>query len=260
MSYILRDPKEPQRLDQQSQIAEFSVERELSTLELDSVKTLLDAGCGSGVLCRHLEQRFSNLKVSGCDISESSLEYCRKHARREGTHFFRHNLLERPTDARFGVIVCRLVFHHLSLHQQRVMTRHLRLSLQAGGKLCLIDTDGLFLNLGTTSSSLLERMELVRQGFQGNLVSARYHPSLLAEAGFTNVRWEIVPMDFQGESRQLEVEQWRARFESALPFYIHLLGSELEARRFFRDYLEEAAKEHVALFYNKFIVTGVNRE
>jgi hypothetical protein len=64
-------------------------------------------------------------------------------------------------------------------------------------------------------------------------------------------------MDFQGENRKKEVQQWRERFESSLSFYVEVLGSEFEARKFIKEYTHEASIETVPLFYNKFIIEAV---
>ncbi len=255
-NYILKNQNEAERLDQQSEILEFSVERELRILDLAQTRSFLDAGCGSGILGRFIESHYPNIYVDGCDLSESSLAHCRKNSLRKDASYFAHNLLEAPTPKRYDVIVSRLVFHHLSLSEQRQMISHLKKSLAPEGKLCVIDTDGLFLNLGTTSESLIKKMDFLRSRFSGNLLSARYLPALFSEAGLSQVSWEMILMDFQGESRLKEVEQWRARFESSISFYIKALGSEFEARKFFRDYIEEASKDDVSLFYNKFVVVG----
>ncbi len=256
MNYILKDCNEPQRLNEQCQIEEFSLARELEHFDLSLTSTLLDAGCGSGVLCRYIEQMVPGLNVSGCDISENSLAYCQSQKIKNDSTFFVHNLLESATPKKYDAIVNRLVLHHLSISQQKKFLTHLRDSLNPGGKICVIDTDGLFLNLGTTSQKLLDQMELAKNRFGGNVASARYLPAIFSELGFKNVSWDIVLMDFRGESKYHEVEQWRLRFASSFEFYVSVFGSEFEAHKFIKLYLDEAKRPETTLFYNKFIVSG----
>jgi SAM-dependent methyltransferase len=259
MNYILKDSSEPQRLDEQSLAEEFSLKNELCLLDFGRLKKVLDAGCGSGVLCRYLEENNPSLNLFGCDISEDSLKYCRTKGSGK-TQYFRHNFVEAPVDNKFDLIVSRLVFHHLSLDQQKSAIKNLKSSLPGGGSLCLIDIDGLFLNLGTSSEILLPMIETVRGRFGGHLTSARYFPALMKEAGFSKIHYEIKTMDFQGKAREREVEQWRQRFESSFAFYLDVFGSELEARRFLKLYLEEARRPETTMFYNKFIVTGTRED
>jgi cyclopropane fatty-acyl-phospholipid synthase-like methyltransferase len=256
VNYILKNHQEPERLDEQSQAEEFSLERELAKLDFRKINKVLDAGCGSGVLCRYLEEKHPHLHLYGCDISQSSLEHCRENSRKTDTTYFEHNFVNASVADKFDLIVSRLVFHHLSLSQQKIGLKNLRSSLSDEGQICLIDVDGLFLNLGTSSEKLLEQMEMARSRFGGNVVSARYFPAFLKDLGFREVSWRVETLDFQGEARLREVAQWKQRFESSLEFYVSVFGSEFEARKFLKLYLEEAARPETTLFYNKFIVTG----
>lgn len=256
MNYILKNAQEPERLNDQSSAEAYSLERELSSLQIMKGMRVLDAGCGSGVLCRYLENNFSEIALTGCDISVSSLRYCRENSNSKKTLFIEHDFVEGPLNEKYDLVVSRLVFHHLSLSQQKQAIRNLRSSLTSGGVLCLIDVDGLFLNLGTSHEKLLSQMELARSRFGGNIVSARYFPAFLRDAGFKDIDWRLETLDFRHEARELEVEQWRQRFESSLEFYVRVFGTEFEARKFLKLYLEEASKPETTLFYNKFIVTA----
>lgn len=256
MNYILKDLSEPERLNEQSEAREFSLESELSSLYIEKKMKILDAGCGSGVLCRYLEERYPDVSIKGCDISAASLNHCREHRLTTRSAFLEHNFVSDALPEKFDLIISRLVFHHLSLSQQKSAVKNLSCSLNSQGVLCLIDLDGLFLNLGTTDEILLSQMEKARKHFGGNLLSARYFPAMMKESGMKDISWRIETLDFQGEARIREVDQWKKRFESSLSFYLDVFGSEFHARKFLRSYLEEASKPEVPLFYNKFIVTG----
>ncbi len=256
MNYILKNLMEPQRLDLQSEAEEFSLNRELGEIDFTRVGKVLDAGCGSGVLCRYLEETRPGLNIYGCDISPGSLKHCRQNSLKEDTSFFEHNFVDQTLDQKFDLIVSRLVFHHLSLVQQKKALKNIWNSLNPDGQICLIDLDGLFLNLGTSSEKLLEQIEMARTRFGGNVASARYFPAFLKDLGFKDISWKCETLDFQGEARKREVTQWKQRFESSLEFYVNVFGSEFEARKFLKLYLEEASKPETTLFYTKFIVSG----
>lgn len=256
MNYILKSKTEGDRLDRQTDIQEFSLASELRGIEIPSGSRVLDAGCGSGVLCRYLQSTYRGLKVSGCDASEKSLSHARLADPKKETNFFSHDFVLHPFEEKYDVIFNRLVAHHLGEKLPAVFANFHK-ALRAGGKLIVIDTDGLFVNLATTSKALQEKMSILQTKFHGNLHAGRLSPSLLTDAGFSSISWRIETMDFHGESRKLEVEQWKERFESSLDFYVQVLGSEFEARKFFREYVQEASKETVPLFYNKFIIEAL---
>ena len=256
MSYILKGNNEARRLDEQTTIPEFSLFNEFENNQIRPGARVLDAGCGSGILCRFLEGQSLDLKISGCDLNQDGLEHARKSSLQKETYYFQHNIVEQPFDEKFDYIFNRLVAHHLGENKLKIVLKNFIEALNPKGKVLIIDSDGLFLNLGTLSLNLKEKMEKLKKGFEGNLQVGRLIPSLLHEVGFKNISWQIQVMDFHGESRKMEVNQWRSRFESALPFYIDVFGSEFEAKKFFKEYTQEASNEHVTLFYNKFIVTG----
>lgn len=95
---------------------------------------------------------------------------------------------------------------------------------------------------------------MVKAAFDGDLNVARIIPSILKSVGFSNITWRTEVMDFQGEGRKLEAQQWKGRFENSLEFYIKLFGSEFSSRQFFKMYIDEVLSESVPLFYNKFII------
>jgi SAM-dependent methyltransferase len=254
MKYILTGSSESRRLDAQVEIPQFSLARELAGIALNPGTRVLDAGCGSGVLCRHLEATYRGLALYGCDRSKPSLDHAR--ATSKGTTYFVHDFIGSPLPGTYDVIFNRLVAHHLTAPLLRKGFANFFAALATGGELVVIDPDGLLLNIGTTDDVLRDQVARVSRAFEGDLQAARLIPPLLRECGFRDVTWRIDVMDFQGEARRPEVAQWKERFENSLPFYVQTLGTELEARRFFKRYLEEASRDDVPLFYNKFIVRG----
>jgi SAM-dependent methyltransferase len=257
MQYILQGSREAKRLDKQTSMRQFSLDSELRGISFRPGSKVLDVGCGSGILCRYLEQQFQQIQIFGCDLSQSSLEYAEKSSLRKETHYFLHDFINKPFSEKFDFVFNRLVAHHLTEEKLLKGYRNCHDSLNRGGEICVIDPDGLFLNLGTRNLSLQKFIEKINSMFTGNLKVGRMIPSILKECGFKNVKWRIEVMDFQGEDRKKEVEQWEERFENSLPFYISTLGNELEARRFMELYLEEASRDEIPMFYNKFIVRGM---
>ncbi len=254
MTYILSGKSESARLDAQAEIPQFSLRRELEGIDLRPGTRVLDAGCGSGILCRYLEEHYRGLAIYGCDLSRPSLAHARSVS--GVSTFFHHDFIGTPLPGAYDFIFNRLVAHHLTADLLLKGFKNFFGSLSSGGEVVVIDPDGLLLNIGTLDPHLREQIGQVSRAFSGDLQVARAIPQLLTQAGFQNVSWRIDVMDFQGEARQLEVAQWKERFENSIEFYVGIFGTELEARRFFRRYLDEASRADVSMFYNKFIVRG----
>lgn len=254
MSYILKSESEAQRLKDQSAMESFSIENELKDVRILPGSKILDAGCGSGVLCHHLEKKYNGIQIDGCDLDEMSLAYAKKNSIPGRTKYFAHDLQNSPLPNRYDLIINRFVAHHLGMVGMKPVLKNFYDSIRSGGEVCIIDIDGLLVNIATTNSSLMMKILKLKDAFSGDLHIARVLPTLLHEAGFRNISWNIITMDFKGDEKKEEISQWTRRFESALPFYIKVLGSEAKAREFFTEYSNEAMKEHIPLFYNKFII------
>ena len=256
MSYILQGQFEAKRLDDQTNIDQFSIQDEFKGIDIPPGSKVLDAGCGSGILCRFLEEKFPEIEIHGCDQSNQSLKYAQENTKSYSSKYFQHDIVCDQLIEKYDFIFNRLVAHHLGEKQLLRTIEIFYQALNKKGKIHIIDVDGVFLNLGTRSVQLREKMDKVKHAFKGDLQAARLLPSLLHETGFKNISCKIEVMNFQGKNRVLEVEQWKARFASSLSFYREVFGNEFEAKKFFKEYTLEAAKEHVPLFCNKFVVTA----
>lgn len=256
MNYILKAKNEANRLDKQTGMDEFSLETEISSLKFKKGAKILDAGCGSGVACRFLERKFKDVKISGCDLDERSLEHAKLHTLRPSTRFYLHDIVNSPLTEKYDYIFNRYVSHHLGKGRMKKALLNFHQALKNKGKICIVDLDGLFLNIGSCSTALLQDIQKVKIAFSGDLYIGRILPCLLQETGFTNINWTIQTVDFKDQGKHQEVEQWRSRFQSALPFYVTIFGNQNKAKKFFEKYTSEALKSHVPLFYNKFIITA----
>ncbi|MCT4643143.1 MAG: methyltransferase domain-containing protein [Bacteriovoracaceae bacterium] len=255
MGYILSGKNEPKRLDDQSSTEEFSLKGELSQIMPKDGSKVLDAGCGSGVLCRYLNQQKLNLQLHGCDISKESLSYAKNNSSKN-INFFTHNFVDSAPPNQYDVIYNRLVAHHLGEELTYKGYCNLYKSLNNGGKLHVIDVDGIMINIGSSNKQLTQKVYEISQGFQGSFNTARHIPHLLAKIGFKNIKWQIQIMDFQNKDRVLEAIQWKERLTSAKDFLLNFFDSEFEVHKFIKNYTEEISKETTVLFYNKFIISA----
>jgi len=95
--------------------------REMRDLTGETPLHVLDVATGGGDVPIELGRRARRLgvpiRVSGCDISESALEFARSRARAGGAEsvvdFFRLDACRQTPPERYDVIVCSLFLHHL---------------------------------------------------------------------------------------------------------------------------------------------------
>jgi SAM-dependent methyltransferase len=268
--YILEHEQEAQRLERQSQLAAFSLEKELEHIYFHQDQFVLDAGCGTGLLRNYLLHKYPHLYYVGVDQSADRIAHHQKNKQMEfyqlnledlnSLDFLRGSAHECSTFIKaqqgFDTILSRYVMHHLSDAQK--LLSNLKKCLKPGGRLVLIDCDGILTNLGTLNTTLLSMLEKINIHFQGKLSAASKLPAELNACGFKDISYDIQTVNFQGISRQEECLQYRQRITFAKHIYIEALGSEAEYEKFLELYLSEFSKEHVSMYYSKFIITATN--
>ncbi len=254
--YVLKSKNEATRLDQQVTLENYDLAREFEHIHFDQNSKVLDAGCGSGVLTRFIELNYPATRVQGCDLDENSLSHARANKLRVKTDFYSHDIINDSLPETYDVIINRLVAHHLGEEACKRVFKHFYDGLNTGGKVYVIDPDGVFYNIGTDDTKLKAQIEKLMSQYQGDTMVARKIPSILHRVGFKDIGYHIQQMNFTGEQKLQEIEQWSQRLESMIDFLIMALGSENEARDFIASYTHELQKSYVPLFYNKFIVWG----
>jgi SAM-dependent methyltransferase len=108
---------------------------------LSTFSNILDWGCGSGRLTRHLTG-LGNTQVTGCDIDADNIEWCRGNLK--GSRFVVVPLLP-PTafeDAQFDLVIGCSVFTHLEESVQFAWLKELQ-RITAPGGLVLVSITGL---------------------------------------------------------------------------------------------------------------------
>ena len=94
--------------------------RELACEQQPQPLRVLDVACGGGdvalALARRARRTGIELRLAGCDLSETALSIARQRAASAGEaiEFFRHDVLTQPLPARFDVVICSLFLHHLN--------------------------------------------------------------------------------------------------------------------------------------------------
>jgi len=100
--------------------------------------SVLDVGCGSGVLVDKLIKENISQCVYGCDFSYEKIEKCKKIHKLE--NFFVHDIYI-PFDSCYDVIICTEVLEHLEHPEMAI--KNLLSTLKANGKLIVSVPDGI---------------------------------------------------------------------------------------------------------------------
>jgi trans-aconitate 2-methyltransferase len=105
----------------------------LDRLPLRGDETVLDAGCGSGRMTRHLLERLPSGRVIGVDASPSMIEHARRELGNGGVELIVADLADLELDEQVDAIFSNATFHWVGDHD-RLFVR-LFAALRPGGRL-----------------------------------------------------------------------------------------------------------------------------
>lgn len=257
MRYALEaDEKEFDRLERQSNHPTFDYRAELKDFQVGPGAKIFDAGCGSGIVCRYLAERFPKSQVIGGDFSGTRLDYARRRASNfRNLEFQVENLLSLSFGSgSFDAIVCRYVLQHMDEVSRRQAIAEMTRVLKPGGKIYVIDTDGFMVNLHPTPPDVTEVLKKLSGLRTLDFFVGRKVPALLSGDEMESVRTHAESILVSPETLESEVEMMRERFENARLFFSTLLGSEDAYQNFAEAYLKAMKAPEAVNFYTKFIV------
>lgn len=258
MKYIMECSNENDRLEFQERIEAYHVSKDLLQFDIDSNHSVLDAGCGSGAVTRYISHTYRPATLHGCDISYERLEQAKQIQHEYPIHFYQSSLEEiKKSEEFYDRIVCRFVFEYLP--DPLRVTKEFHRLLKPGGKVCLIDLDGMLFNLHHDSTELKTYLKEIEFAFnnkyQVDLFVGRKLRSYLHQTGFKRISHSVRSMFFEGEELQKEIQNFKIRFENAHQMYDDILGKE-RATHFKELYLAELNRDGNVIFYNNFSVIG----
>ncbi|MBC7693692.1 MAG: methyltransferase domain-containing protein [Methylotenera sp.] len=258
MSYVLENRAEAERLESQSRLRNYLPEQEIENLQLAPGMRLLDAGCGTGLLSRILKDRCEEAVIEACDGSVIRVHQARELScalKHQDIQFFESRLeaIPRP-DNHYDWVVARYVYEHLE--NVNAVTHELLRVLKPGGRIRIIDFDGIVFNLGHQNPELAQMLEQLRVALRFDLFIGRKIPGILVNGGFRDCTWTSTIVDFQGQDLHDEIEQTKQRFNFSMPLFSEIFGSRARALSFCEIYLAEMHKPGCSLFYNKFVVSA----
>jgi len=262
MQYPLEDLVEAKRLEEQVHQINYSLIDELNHFHFEKNEYVLDAGCGTGVLSRHLVNHFGIRNIDSFDFSDMRIEQGRRllnQHEKAAIHFYRQDLnqIDPQFHQKYDTVICRYVVEYASdpLH----LITELKKTLKPGGRLIIIELDGVFVNLYSANHRLNEYLKELKQTLPFDLEIGRKIPSLMKEAGFMSLEWDATLLSCKGKALEEEYQNNVIRFSAVGNRIASLLGSLERGEEFRKLYLEEMKKDTSTSVFTKYICIGFNR-
>jgi cyclopropane fatty-acyl-phospholipid synthase-like methyltransferase len=143
---------------------------------------LLDIGCSTGNLLRHLHHALPNLNLTGADLSEMQLEECRRDPTLSGITFAKMDIRDLPPD-RFDLIVANAILYGFSDEGFRECVSSISRSLRGAGHLIAFD----FFHPFAQEVEIVERSPSFPEGHPLHFRSYQRTQENLRAAGFGEI-------------------------------------------------------------------------
>jgi ubiquinone/menaquinone biosynthesis C-methylase UbiE len=259
MSYALEHRAEFDRLEKQSTLEPYDYKSELAGISIREGASILDAGCGSGIVSRYLATQHPNSPVVGCDFSQPRVQQAQEAADSIENLSFEQQDLRKLTypPNEFDLVISRYVIEHQIPRDLTSVIAEMARVLKPGGSLLIIDVDGHMHNVHPQTPAVRRGLQKFSAAKKIDLYIGRKIPYLLAQAGLTSISWRIETLVFQSQLKEAEMDLMRTRFENGSSFFEEVLGGKGAAHTFEKEYLECMSHPQAVSFSNKFIVTAV---
>ncbi len=117
--------------------AEYKVKTVKETLKKDPA-FILEYGCGVGLNLRHFKKYFPESKITGCDISEKSVEIAEKENPDVDFFTITNEELEKRAET-FDLIFVSCVFHHIAPELREDSVEKIKSLLKPDGELYIFE-------------------------------------------------------------------------------------------------------------------------
>jgi SAM-dependent methyltransferase len=154
---------------------------------------VLDIGCSTGNLLRHLKQAFPSLALTGGDLSDLQLDACRKDPELDGIAFVRLDIKALPTDRQYDAVLANAILYGFDQDSFAQSLRSICRALRPGGVLIAFD----FFHPWKQEIAIVEKTRAFPQGHPLHFRSYSTTEAALREAGFGDVEFNpfAIPID-----------------------------------------------------------------
>ena len=156
---------------------------------------ILDLGCSTGNLLRHLLQAIGGGTFIGADLSEAALDECRKDPALATATFQNMDIVKLDAESSFDVIIVNAVLYMMSDDEFEKSLRGLARALTPSGEIIVFD----FFHDYTQDLAIKERSASHPDGLMLHFRPMRQVGPLLEREGFSDVRFEPfeIPIDLE---------------------------------------------------------------
>ena len=156
---------------------------------------VVDIGCSTGNLLKHLRSALPDVRLSGSDYSPESVATCRADPALAGMAFETVDIVQMAAEDVFDVAVVNAVLYLLDQTDFDAALRGLARSLRPGGTLVVFD----FFHPFRQDLSIIERSRSHPDGLPIHFRSMAEVEASLGVAGFSSVRFEPfeIPIDLE---------------------------------------------------------------
>jgi SAM-dependent methyltransferase len=177
----------------------------------DEPLSLLDVGCSTGNLLLHLKQHLRDIRLSGAELAESSLEQAKSNPDLAGVDFAKRDLLDLELHQEYDIIVVNAVFYMLNDEQLKKALKSVCLALKPGGSLLAFD----FFHPFEQDLSVLEKSTTHPEGLMLHMRPQDSVKAILEDAGFSTAQFMpfSMPIDLEKPSQPDDMRTYTVKDE-----------------------------------------------
>ena len=223
---------------------------------------VVDAGCGYGVATRYLASRFQSATVLGIDASAAAVATARRYCRDHQNVLIEQGYLEalELASGSADLLLCRYVLGELGSAAQRATLGHFFRVLKPGARIHLVDHDGYLDQLYPITPLISHSALMIKTVGMSNAGLGRRLPSMLEEAGFTDIRWDIDAMNLTGAAKFDAIERYLAPLTNRAVTFDEVINMRGATARLRRDLLDCMNKPSSVFYCNRFVVSATRPE
>jgi len=225
---------------------------------------ILDIGCGPAVITEHLALQYSDIKITGLDISSSRLvEAAKNKSNTTNLSFTSADIYQMPFNKNsFDLIFSRFLFEYLQ--EPLLALSEIKRICKPGGWVVIQDIDGQFLSTFPEDQELLKNISnttnVLQENFGFDPLVGRKLFFYLQKTPFVDIDIKLEPYHLlYGKMKQEEASYWNSKLSSVFPKiskYSTIDQAELQNQiNHFMEYLD---REDSLMFSNLFTVYGRN--
>jgi SAM-dependent methyltransferase len=164
---------------------------------------VLDIGCSTGNLLRHLKQAFPSLALTGGDLSDLQLDVCRKDPQLAGVDFRRLDITALPADEKYDAILANAILYGFDQNGFEQSLQSISGALRPGGALIAFD----FFHPWRQEVEIIEKTRSFPQGHPLHFRPYIETEAALRAAGFAEVEFTPFQIPIDLPKRDYSIEE-----------------------------------------------------